>query len=55
MPLNVGANGPWRGECQDVFDGDAVGAGLDGDVGGPAGMLEADLDALAADHAAAAR
>jgi hypothetical protein len=55
VPPNVAAGGPWCGECQGVFDGDAVGAGLDGDVGGLAGMREADLDALAADHDGAAR
>jgi hypothetical protein len=46
--------GPWCGACQGVFDGDAAGVGLDGDVGGLAGMREADLDALGADQDGAA-
>ena len=45
VPPDVVAGGPWCGECQGVFDGDAVGVGLDGDVGGLADMREADLDA----------
>jgi hypothetical protein len=47
---DVAAGGAPGGERQRVVDVDLVGVGVDGDLGGLAGVREADLDALSGDH-----
>ena len=50
VPLDVAAAGPGCGDGDAGLDGDLVAVGSDGDFDGFAGMGQADLDSLAADH-----
>ena len=54
VPFDVAAGGAGRGEGSSVLDGDLVGVGLDGDLGGLARVREADLDPVPAEHDRAA-
>jgi len=54
VPPNVTTGGPGRGDGGAVVHADLVGVGADGDLGGFAGVRQADLNPLAADHDRAA-
>src|ERR1039458_4336064 len=50
VPSDVAASGPGRGDGDAGLDGDLDGVGPDGHRDGLAGVGQADLDSLAADH-----
>jgi hypothetical protein len=50
VPFDVAAGEAGCGDGDAVFDGDLVGAGFHGDLGGLARVRQADLDPLPADH-----
>src|SRR6266699_5209614 len=50
MPSDVAAAGPGRGDGDARLDGDLVGVRADADLDGLAGVRQADLDPLPADH-----
>jgi hypothetical protein len=49
VPFDVAAGGTGRGEGQAILDGDLVGVGADGDLGGLACVRQSDLDPLGRD------